>query len=270
MFPPEENRSTVIGEYGGFGLPIAGHLWQDTERNWGYGAAIRDGEHLLETYKLFNARLHPLIAAGLSAAVYTQTTDVEVEVNGMMTYDRAVIKVDVERFRAANEALRYEPATFKVVVPTAREEAAEWAYTIFRPGDGWEKPDFDDSEWNRGPSGFGSPGTPNAVIGTEWRTDDIWIRRSFELSAEDAADPSSLFIDLHHDEDATVYINGVKVLETQSFITDYHQFPMENAAEAIKAGTNVIAIRCRQTTGGQYIDAGISRFAPPENRARVW
>ena len=106
MPEPEEHRAIVLGEYGGLGLPIEGHLWVQAGQNWGYGGNLRDRDDLLATYNQLNDKLHPMIAKGLSAAVYTQTTDVEVEVNGLMTYDRKLIKVDVEKFKASNDALR--------------------------------------------------------------------------------------------------------------------------------------------------------------------
>jgi hypothetical protein len=271
MFPAEENRASVLGEYGGLGLPIDGHIWLKTDRNWGYGGNLRDKDDLFETYHQLNLKMHPMIAKGLSAAVYTQTTDVEVEVNGLMTYDRAVIKVDVEKFRASNESLRLAPPTYKTLLPTARERASEWSYTTEQPADGWEKADFDASSWNKGSSGFGTAETPNTTVRTNWRTNNIWLRKSFELSAADAADASNLVLDLYHDEDCVVYINGIKVLEVQGYVTDYLQFPMNNAAQAFKAGTNVIAIYCKQTQGGQYIDAGLSRTIPPKDpNKRVW
>ena len=271
MFPTEENRSTVLGEYGGLGLPVEGHLWLVTDQNWGYGGNLRDKDDLLNTYKELNSRLHILIGKGLSAAVYTQTTDVEIEVNGLMTYDRAVIKVDVDKFREANEALRLEPPTFETVIPAAFEQASEWSYTMERPEDGWEKADFDASSWQKGPSGFGNPTTPNTTVRTEWRTNDIWIRKSFELSDEEAANPEYLTLNLHHDEDVVVYINGINVLESPGYISNYAWFPISNAAEAIKPGTNVIAIHCKQTIGGQYIDAGLLRTVPPKDASRkVW
>jgi len=262
MFPPEENRATVLGEYGGLGLPIEGHLWVASDKNWGYGGNLKDRDDLLETYKELNAKMHPLIGKGLSAAVYTQTTDCEVEVNGLMTYDRAVIKPDVDKFRESNEALRLPPPTYKTLLPTAREEASVWAYTTDKPADGWEKAEFDDTAWQRGPAGFGTAMTPNTTVKTEWKTDNIWIRKSFELSGDDMKDPSKLALELYHDEDCEVYINGVKVLETKGYITDYAFFTVKNAAEVFKSGTNVIAIHCLQTMGGQYIDAGISRMVP--------
>ena len=266
MFPPEENRATVLGEYGGLGLPIKGHTWVESDKNWGYGGNLKDRDDLLATYKMLNFKMHPLIGKGLSAAVYTQTTDVEVEVNGLMTYDR-IIKVDVDQFKASNDALQLPAPTYKTVIPTAMEKQSEWSYTMEQPADGWEQADFDASSWQKGPAGFGQ-GAPNTANNTEWKTSDIWIRKAFTLSAADARNSSQLVLDLYHDEDCEVYINGVKVLEAQGFVTDYLQFPMKNAGKAFKSGTNVIAIHCKQTKGAQYIDAGISRIVPARGIAR--
>ena len=267
---PEENRAIVLGEYGGLGLPIDGHIWLKTERNWGYGGNLKDQDDLFNTYNMLNVKMHPMIGKGLSAAVYTQTTDVEVEVNGLMTYDRAVIKVDVDKFKASNDALRLPPPTYTMVIPTAREKKTDWSYTMDKPADGWEKAGFDASSWKKGPAGFGQ-GAPNAEHNTEWRTSDIWIRKTFTLSGADARNASQLVLDLYHDEDCEVYINGVKVLETTGYVANYQQFPMKNADKAFQLGTNVIAIHCKQTQGGQYIDAGLSRVTPARGIARpIW
>ena len=90
----------VLGEYGGIGLPLEGHLWQP-ERNWGY-VQYKDGGEVLKEYTSFAEQLSTLIGQGLSGAVYTQTTDVEGEVNGLMTYDREVIKMDEAKLREVN------------------------------------------------------------------------------------------------------------------------------------------------------------------------
>ncbi|MHC4623311.1 MAG: glycoside hydrolase family 2 protein [Planctomycetota bacterium] len=99
----EEKRAAVLGEFGGLGLPIKGHTWQD-EENWGYRKYANQGE-LTNAYLDLLTKLRPLIEGGLSAAVYTQTTDVEIEVNGLMTYDRAMVKMDAEKITAANKGL---------------------------------------------------------------------------------------------------------------------------------------------------------------------
>jgi len=101
--PNEPGRAAVLGEFGGLGLPIKGHTWQD-EKNWGY-RSFENPEELTNAYTELIDKLNVLIEDGLSAAVYTQITDVEIEVNGLMTYDRAIIKMDPERLAEINKAL---------------------------------------------------------------------------------------------------------------------------------------------------------------------
>lgn len=96
----ESGRAAVLGEFGGLGLPVKGHTWQD-EKNWGY-RSFETEEELTDGYLELLSKLQPLIDKGLSAAVYTQTSDVEIEVNGLMTYDRAIIKMDTRRIADAN------------------------------------------------------------------------------------------------------------------------------------------------------------------------
>ena len=97
----EARRAAVLGEFGGLGLPIAGHLWHE-QGAWGY-RRYATTDSLWSAWRALLARLRPLVRDGLSAAVYTQTTDVEIEVNGLMTYDRAVVKLPPE---AAGEIAR--------------------------------------------------------------------------------------------------------------------------------------------------------------------
>jgi hypothetical protein len=98
---PEQKRAIVLGEFGGLGLPVRGHTWQ-AEKNWGY-RSYKDSAALTSAYEGLVSKLFPLIdEKGLSAAIYTQTTDVEIEVNGLMTYDREVVKMDWPRVAAAN------------------------------------------------------------------------------------------------------------------------------------------------------------------------
>lgn len=98
---PEPNRAVVLGEYGGLGLPLRGHTWQ-SERNWGY-RSFTNSVSLTSAYVDLQSKLFSsMIEKGLSAAVYTQTTDVEVEVNGLMTYDRELVKMNFQQVADAN------------------------------------------------------------------------------------------------------------------------------------------------------------------------
>lgn len=100
-------HALVLGEYGGLGLPMEGHTWQD-KNNWGY-QSYKNPEELYNRYAEFIGRLPHLIEKGLSAAVYTQTTDVEIETNGLMTYDRKVMKMPVEKLKALHAPLYRTP-----------------------------------------------------------------------------------------------------------------------------------------------------------------
>ena len=100
LFFYEAERVTVLGEYGGIGLPLEGHLWQP-EKNWGY-VQFKNSKEATDEYVRFAEVLKQLIKSGFSAAVYTQTTDVEGEVNGLITYDRKVIKLDESRLKKVN------------------------------------------------------------------------------------------------------------------------------------------------------------------------
>ena len=254
MPPVEENRAVVLGEFGGLGLPLKGHTWQN-EKNWGYGKAFDTRENLTDAYLNLMTQLRPLIGRGLAAAVYTQTTDVEIEVNGLLTYDRAVIKMDEAEIRRAHERLHMPPPKVVDVLPTSREKAHTWKYTLTQPADGWHKPDFDDSRWKSEPAGFGQEGTPGAVVRTTWTTPDIWLRRTVKLDKANLEAPCLL---IHHDEDAHVYINGELVASPTGYTVDYVLVPVRGAhRKLLRQGENVIAVHCHQTGGGQYIDLGL-------------
>jgi hypothetical protein len=191
---------------------------------------------------------------GLSAAVYTQVTDVETECNGLLTYDRAVSKMSPSFLAGANrEACESQPPN--VILDDALSGSPEWRFTVKTPDADWTKPEFDDSSWRRGQAGFGSPETPGANVATLWITDDIWLRRGFTLSEPI---PAGTRLEIHHDEDAEVYLNGVLAARLSSYITHYDLFDITpESIAALKIGTNTIAVHCHQTTGGQYIDVGL-------------
>ena len=101
MYLYDANRVNVLGEYGGIGLPVEGHLWTP-DRNWGY-VKFASPKEVTDEYVKYARQLKDMVARGFSAAIYTQTTDVEIEVNGLMTYDRRVDKVEIPRIREINQ-----------------------------------------------------------------------------------------------------------------------------------------------------------------------
>jgi len=174
-----------------------------------------------------------------------------------MLYDKAALQKYARRdkTKAANWAPMPKPPVLVTVAPTAQDEPGIWRYTTRRPGEGWFQPDFDASSWKEGKSGFGTDGTPGAIVNTVWDTRDIWLRREFTLS-EGKWD--NIGLNVHHDEDVEIYINGVHAAAASGYTTDYEALPVNPPAKAaLKAGKNYIAAHCRQTSGGQYIDVGL-------------
>uniref|UniRef100_UPI0032176B3D glycoside hydrolase family 2 protein n=1 Tax=uncultured Draconibacterium sp. TaxID=1573823 RepID=UPI0032176B3D len=103
MYLYDAQRATVLGEYGGIGLALEGHLWA-SDRNWGY-VQFKNSKEVTDEYVKYAEKLMKMIKTGFSAAVYTQTTDVEGEVNGLMTYDRKVIKLEENRLKNMNREI---------------------------------------------------------------------------------------------------------------------------------------------------------------------
>ncbi|MGE5296577.1 MAG: glutaminase domain-containing protein, partial [Solirubrobacterales bacterium] len=174
-----------------------------------------------------------------------------------MLYDKAVWKKYAGRDKTKAKGWAPMPKAPKVVtvVPSAQEEPAMWRYTMRRPGEGWFKTDFNASSWREGKSGFGTAETPGAIVNTVWDTRDIWLRREFTLPE---GKWGNLGLSVHHDEDVEIYINGVQAATANGYTTEYEPLPVTPAAKAVlKPGKNVIAVHCRQTGGGQYIDLGL-------------
>ena len=253
---PEAERAAVLGEFGGLGLGVDEHTW--SKRFWGY-QAMADRQTLTARYSSLLARVWTLQDSfGLSAAVYTQTTDVETECNGLITYDRAVCKLDLPQVRAANRG-ESRDQRFHVIVSDALYGRPSWRYATEKPGADWFKPGFNAAGWKEGVAGFGTEQTPGARVHTVWNSEDIWLRREFTPNHDDL---SKARLQLHHDEDVEIYLNGVLAASAAGFVKDYYEMDISpEAAATLKQGVNLLAVHCHQTQGGQYIDVGI--VAPP-------
>ncbi len=257
---PSATQALACGEYGGLGFIIKGHTWK--KDGWGY-ALTSSPEELQDTYGEFAMMLKTFRDRdGLSAAVYTQIADVEIESNGLMTYDR-ILKVDPKRIALAN-AFRYPVPVIETVVPTSETSAQTWSYTFDAPGEGWSGKAFDASPWKRGPGGFGRSVAAGNPLGTPWSTSDIWLRRSFTLPSLTSEALAQLQIRDCHDEDVEVYINGVLAYKAGGYIGNYENRPLSAEARAalVPGGENTLAVHCRQTAGGQFVDVGLVRRVP--------
>jgi len=261
---PSPGRASVLGEFGGFGLPIRGHTSRDDD-NWGY-ATFSDAANLTDAYLAALERLWPLIAdPGLAAAIYTQTTDVEIEVNGLLSYDREILKMDLGRLQAAHANLYRPPPQRLVLVATSEGAPQAWRWTTTAPAAGWTETTFDDRGWAEDPGGFGHGYVPNAHPRTPWASESLWMRRSFTFDGDLEA-LRQLTLRVHHDADVDLYLNGVKIVTLPFYTQRYVDVVRHDALRSnLRIGTNVLAARTVRGWGGQYIDIGLhALYQPPE------
>lgn len=263
MFPVMEDRLSVLGEFGGIGLAIEGHTWAQGG-SWGY-VSDKTTEESFARYTALIGKLARLASRGLAASVYTQTSDVEIEINGLVTYDRKHVKYPPAELNKLHQSVyaaaqKTVSVSYQELLPTAKDQPQLWAYTTEKPADGWEQPEFDDRSWKRGEAGFGNARIkadhPQAQVRTTWETPALWLRRAFEFKGEP---PTQATLNIFYDEDAAVYLNGVLIRDFKGYTTQYVAEEVDRAAfaKALRPGRNVLAIRVVNALGGQYIDAGL-------------
>jgi hypothetical protein len=248
---PEPTRAAVLGEFGASWGYYPGHMW--SRPGFTYTATPSPEEMTNNVGNLLRRAYALKDAPGLSAYVYTEITDVETEQAGFLTYDRAVYKMDPVRVALYNKG-EFPPALpVTMLVPTSEAAATSWRYTLTQPAAGWTSVVFDDAGWTAGSGAFGQiPGS--TLVRTPWTGSDIWLRRTFTLGDITGVPVLRMF----HDEDVEVYINGVLAFQEPGFTTRYWTYELTpEARAALHAGDNVMAIHCRNTGGGQVIDAGL-------------
>ena len=255
--PGSTMQANVDGEFGGVALYITNHTWAP---GGGEGSAT-DTNDLAAQFETFCNELSTYAQDnGLNGAIYTQTTDVETELNGLYTYDRAVRKPNLRRIQNAIASTGF-PFALTTVASTSQTNGFSWKYTTSTPPSDWYSSGFDDSMWSSGAAGFGAGDPPNTagLVRTPWNTSDIWLRRAFNPGALTTQQISNLVFFTYHDEDVEIYVNGVLAGTASGYSTSYVFVPMNAAGQAaiVPNSSNVLAVHCHQTGGGQYVDVGI-------------
>jgi hypothetical protein len=272
VFPPEVARKEVAHYQKmmqRFGVPLDSRT-RLTKTDWSFWSAT-----LAENQADFAAIISPIYDYLNQTTVRSPFVDSYVTDNarsdGMharpviggvfikMLTDRAMWKkwASADQTKAGPWAPLPEPPKITEVLPTSQQTPFMWRYTTERPADDWTKPEFDAGAWKEGPAGFGTRGTPGAVVGTGWNSADIWLRREITM-------PSGRFANLqfyvHHDEDVEIYVNGLPAASEGGFTSSYVPLEISPAALALlKPGAKVLlAVHCHQTAGGQNIDVGLA------------
>ena len=142
-----------------------------------------------------------------------------------------------------------------LLVANHRKREQKWFYTTQKPADDWSAVGFraKEAKWKLGTAPFGGS-VPNEQGKTPWDTPDIWLQTSFQLTSI----PKALRMQLYHDEDAEIYLNGQEIASTKGFVTKYVDVPLDNKAlSALQTGRNVVSVHVRNKGGGQFFDLSL-------------
>ena len=193
----------------------------------------------------------------MAAAVYTQTTDVEGEVNGLMTYDREIVKYDPDLLKQIHDKLYAEAPAARYLAPTSQYEKNDWNYSLKEPASGWLGAAFDTSGMSEGPGPFQNGENALFPVGTVWEKGRIWIRREFEVDEV----PENLWLEiLENVTTGTVYLNGTEILRLDNprgRHRHYTHYDLTSMAGTLRPGRNVLAVQAQRNEGDPAVDAGL-------------
>ena len=251
---PEENRSSVLGEFGGLGYPVKDHLWWD-KRNWGY-LTFDKGDTYIQEFTDLIKDMEGLISCGLSAAVYTQTTDVEGEVNGLMTYDRKVIKIKPHTIKEIIAPIYESYWTKRDLVFDSENRRQEWKIA-YKEIQGWNTLDFTDIQWKSAVAPFSSFKNPFLEYTSAWDSEVLYLRKEFFIDSS----PETLYLKYYSPKaKVKVFLNGELVEELEAKggrKRHYTHINITEIADLLKIGKNVLAFEIVKLEDEASFDAGI-------------
>jgi len=228
------DRISVLGEFGGLGLPVKDHLWNPNIRNWGY-KNIEGGVDLVSDYARLVKDLETLIAQGLSAAIYTQTTDVEGEVNGLITYDRKVTKIPASLLHLLHSQLyKTVPAKATVLISDAQEGKKQ-------------------------PREITLNGTKQNVF-APYEIKGEAVVSSTQIFNVDVV-PQNLSLWLNVNGSTKVWMNGTIIFDQHvRFTRHYNQYNLSDFSSLLKKGENTLKIEVNQKDSKMDFDYGLLAF----------
>lgn len=211
----------------------------------------------LLTHEDPRVRLAALLKAGELPETSTLFTEIDQLANDPATAEDKWLDAALKIYYREENKEFVDPEKVRMLLSSADEETVRWKYTTEAPGEDWMKNDFDDSAWSTGEGQFGSDNFD--LVKTPWSTDDIWLRRHFNLDKVG----SEIVLKVAHDEDYEIYVNGQLLFAEPGYNSSYRYIKMdEDKSELFQKGQNVIAVHCKNTNGDQLIDVGIGEIAP--------
>jgi hypothetical protein len=158
-----------------------------------------------------------------------------------------LINVDGKIYRFLGK----EQTSYKTILSASDEASYNVSYTENKPAGDWTSPKYNTAGWKSGQAPIGDD---EKSVKTLWKSDDIWVRRTFNLSA--IAGINELLLKLNHDDNVEVFLNGTSVYEKKGWTSSFQYFSINKSA--LKAGQNVIAIHLANTAGGRFLDFGLA------------
>lgn len=266
--PLDRNRAAVCGEYGGITLKVQGHVWPGGDFQY---TTVETGGDFTVLFNRLADKIKDYYYYGLNAAVYTQLSDVEIERNGILTYDRRVLKpysATGELKAKIEECINMPRSGVKVqtIISTSQEHKYKWRYTTSDDVPRrWFAKELDDRAWAQGEAAFGRSALWNTkdLISTPWNTSQIYMRRWFYLGTITPEMVENMRFKLYHDDDIHIYINGVWAASKKGSVSNYIPFDISyEARQTLKPNSwNLIAVEGKQGSGEQIMDLGISVFS---------
>ncbi len=247
MEPQSQNpgRAIVLGEFGGLGLPVKGNLWNEDKRNWGYRTYLDKNTFHNEFSKVIN-NIYPLLARGLSAAIYTQTSDVEAEVNGLITYDRKFQKISDKVMKKLSEPLYASAKKAVFIINDSEEKNASLFVSSSEPSDNWNLHNPFDPQFKK----HEGPYKLN-------KGDNLWAVNSFMLTNKE----EKMALKLFGQGDLKIFLNGTEIYSNRIMTKrHYDELNISDCQHLLKEGKNVIGFELKNSEADTQFDFGLYKF----------